>query len=92
VVSWWSASTTLWYGTLVEDRRPDLLIVDDSDLVYERLGAAEDVIDRYLGRRPVLVIRSSASDIEALAVRYVLEPLGRPAGVYRVTATRETAP
>ena len=92
VVSWWSYSTTLWYGTLVEGRRPDLLIVDDSNLVYDHLGSAEDVIDRYLGRRPVLVIRSSAPDIEALAVRYVLEPLVRPAGVYRVTGPRETAP
>jgi hypothetical protein len=92
VVSWWSYSTTLWYGTLVEGRRPDLLIVDDSDLVYDHLGSAEDVIDHYLGQRPVLVIRSSASDIEALAVRYVLEPLVRPAGVYRVTGPRETAP
>jgi hypothetical protein len=92
VVSWWSSSTTLWYGTLVEGRRPDLLIVDDSDLVYEHLGSAEDVIDSYLGRRPVLVIRSSASDIDALAVRYVLEPLVRPAGVYRVTGPREAAP
>ncbi len=92
VVSWWSSSTTLWYGTLVEGRRPDLRIVDDSNLVYERLGSAEDVIDRYLGRRPVLVIRSSASDIDALAVRYVLEPLVRPAGVYRVIGPRETPP
>jgi hypothetical protein len=92
VVSWWSYSTTLWYGTLVEGRRPDLLIVDDSNLVYDDLGSAEDVIDRYLGRRPVLVIRSSAPDIDALAVRYVLEPLVRPAGVYRVTGPRETAP
>ena len=29
VVSWWSYSTPLWYGTLVEGRRPDLLVVDD---------------------------------------------------------------
>jgi len=92
VVSWWSTSTTLWYGTLVEGRRPDLLLVDDSDIVYDGLGSAEAVIDRYLGTRPVLVIRSSASDIATLAVRYVLEPVGRPAGVYRVTGTRETAP
>jgi hypothetical protein len=92
VVSWWSTSTTLWYGTLVEERRPDLLIVDDSNIVYDSLGSAEAVIDRYLGTRPVLVIRSTASDIAALAVRYVLEPVGRPAGVYRVTGTRETAP
>jgi hypothetical protein len=92
VVSWWSYSTPLWYGTLVEGRRPDLLVVDDSNIVNDRLGSAEDVIDHYLGVRPVYVIRATTADLEALALRYVLEPAGRPAGVYRVTGTLETQP
>jgi hypothetical protein len=92
VVSWWSYSTPLWYGTLVEGRRPDLLIVDDSDIVSENLGSVEDVIDHYLGIRPVYVIRATVADLEALALRYALEPVGRPAGVYRVTGTLETQP
>ncbi len=92
VVSWWSLSTTLWYGTLVDGRRPDILVVDDSDLVLNHLGTAEDVIDGYLGVRPVYVIRSTPSHIQALAVRYVLEPVGRPASVFRVTGLQETQP
>ena len=78
VVSWWSYSTPLWYGTLVEGRRPDLLVVDDSDIANENLGSVEDVIDHYLGTRPVYVIRATTADLEALALRYVLEPAGRP--------------
>ena len=92
VVSHWSTSTTLWYGTLVEGRRPDLLVIDDSDIVYDDLGSVEDVIDSYLGVRPVLVIRATPADLGALAVRYRLEPVGRPAGVYRVTGLVETDP
>ena len=92
MVSFWTYSTTLWYGTLVEDRRPDLLVIDDSDIVYDDLGSVEEVIDRYLGVRPVLVIRASPADYAALAVRYRLEPVGRPSGVYRVTGSQETAP
>lgn len=92
VVSWWSFSTPLWYGTLVEGRRPDLLIVDDSDLVHDNLGTAEDVIDAHLGRRPVYLIRATDADLAALALRYDLEPVGRPTGVYRVTGPRETEP
>jgi hypothetical protein len=92
VVSWWSYSTPLWYGTLVEGQRPDLLVVDDSDIVSEDLGSVAEVIDHYLGTRPVYVIRSTAAEIEALALRYVLEPAGRPTGVYRVTGTLETQP
>jgi hypothetical protein len=91
VMSWWSYSTPLWYGTLVEGRRPDVTIVDDSNLVYQNLGTAADVIASYLGRRPVYVIRSSGADLQALAVRFVLTASGAP-GVYRVTGTLETTP
>ena len=54
VVSWWSYSTALWYGTLVEGRRTDLRIVDDSTRESEGLGSVDDVIDANLGTRPVL--------------------------------------
>jgi hypothetical protein len=91
VVSWWSYSTPLWYGTLVEGRRPDLRIVDDSTIAADGLGSVEDVIDANLGRRPVLVIRLPA-DLGALATRYVIEPVDRPSGVYRVTGLREPTP
>jgi hypothetical protein len=92
IVSWWSLSTPVWYGQLVEGSRPDVLLIDDSNLVNDNLGTAEDVIDRYLGERPVYVIRSTPSEIDALAVRYAIEPTAHPAGVYRVTGHQETAP
>lgn len=92
IVSWWSFSTTIWYGQLIEGSRPDVLLVDNSNLVNDNLGTAEDVIDRYLPDRPVYVIRSTPSDIDALAVRYGIEPIAHPAGVYRVTGHQETAP
>ena len=38
VVSWWSYSTPLWYGTYVEGRRPDITVIDDRDIVDERPG------------------------------------------------------
>jgi hypothetical protein len=76
----------------VEGSRPDILLLDDSNLVNDNLGTAEDVIDGYLGDRPVYVIRSTPTDIEALAVRYAIEPIAQPAGVYRVTGHQEIAP
>jgi hypothetical protein len=91
IVSWWSTSTPLWYGTLVEGRRPDVTIVDDSNILYQNLGTADNVIASYLGRRPVYVIRSSPADLQALTVRFVLTASG-VTGVYRVTGTLETTP
>ena len=59
IVSNWFDSTTLWYGQLVEGRRPDVLIVDDTMRVPagDNLGQVWDVIDKYLGHRPVFLLR-----------------------------------
>ena len=38
VLSWWSYSTPLWYGQLVEHRRPDVSIVDDRTRLDEASG------------------------------------------------------
>lgn len=85
VVSWWSYSTTLWYGLYVEHRRPDLTVIDDSTIVQQRLGSVAAVIDSYLGVRPVYLIRL-AYDLPQFERRYVLTPLPGVIGgpVYRV--------
>ncbi len=59
IVSNWSDSTTLWYGQKVEGLRPDVYVVDDSMRVAagDNLGQVWDVIDTYLGRRPVFLLR-----------------------------------
>src|SRR6185436_20753241 len=71
VISWWSFSTPLWYGRDVEGRRPDVAIIDDRTILDENLGGVADVIDQYLGKRPVYVIRLPA-DMDILARRYEL--------------------
>jgi hypothetical protein len=72
VVSWWSYSTPLWYAQLVEDRRPDIRIIDDRTRLDERLGDVSDVIDAYLPSRPVYVIRIEPPEIALLEQRYSL--------------------
>jgi hypothetical protein len=74
VISWWSFSTPLWYGRDVEGRRPDIAIIDDRTILDENLGGVTDVIDLYLGQRPVYVIRLPA-DMDILARRYELLPV-----------------
>ena len=71
VVSWWSYSTTLWYGKYVDHLRPDVTVIDDSTIVQENLGSAAAVIDSYLGQRPVFLIRLSF-DLPQFEQRYVL--------------------
>ena len=78
VVSWWSYSTTLWYATIVEGRRPDILIIDDRNRVDLNLLELSQVIDIYLASRPVYLIRNGTSELDVLEVRYRIEPVGAP--------------
>jgi Protein of unknown function (DUF2723) len=70
LVSWWSLSTPLWYAQKVEALRPDIFIVDDRTMLDLDLGRAPDVINRYLGTRPVYVIRLAGRDTEELTSQF----------------------
>jgi hypothetical protein len=89
VVSWWSTSTVLWYATLVEGRRPDIMIVDDRTRLDRNFGEATDVIALFLDTNPVYVIRANDRDLDLVLALYILEPLPDPTGnVYRVLGVR----
>ena len=92
VVSWWSYSTPLWYGQLVEGRRRDVWVVDDRTRLDDNLGSVEDVIATNLRTRPVYVMRVTESELQDVAAHYVLEPVGLPVNLYRVTGPQETTP
>jgi hypothetical protein len=78
VVSWWSYSTTLWYATIVDKRRPDILIVDDRNREDQHLLELSQVIDLYVGSRPVYLIRNGTSELPALEGRYDVRSAGIP--------------
>lgn len=89
VASWWSYSTPMWYAQLVEGRRTDLFVVDDRTLLDMGLERVEQVLDRYLGERPVYLIRVSDDEIARLAATYRIEPAGATGNLYRVTGRLE---
>jgi hypothetical protein len=70
LVSWWSTSTPLWYAQKVEGLRPDIDIIDDRTMLDLDLGRAPDVINRYLGTRPVYVIRLAGADTDELTGQF----------------------
>jgi hypothetical protein len=93
VVSWWSFSTPLWYARDVQGRRTDITIIDDRTILDQGLGDAAHVIDTYLGKRPVYVIRQQG-DMVRLAERYELLPLPDAihSGLAQVLGLRTVAP
>jgi hypothetical protein len=78
VVSWWSYSTPLWYATIVDGLRPDILIVDDRNREDQNLLELSQVIDLYIATRPVYLIRNGTSELGALVGRFELRPLEVP--------------
>ena len=84
IVSNWYDSTTLWYGQKVEGLRPDVHIVDDTMRVPagDNLGNVWDVIDSYLGKRPVFLMRFTwnCDGLDNLAKFYQLDDYPLPNG------------
>jgi hypothetical protein len=78
LISWWSASTPLWYAQVVEGRRPDVFVVDDRTRIDLELGEVPEIIERYLGQRPVCITRLTSEAIDALRPDYLLTPLASP--------------
>jgi hypothetical protein len=64
VLTFWGASPPLWYAQLVDGRRPDLLVVDDTNIVYEGWGTREARIKDLVCERPVYLLRGSGKDVE----------------------------
>jgi hypothetical protein len=85
IVDWWGDSTRIWYGQYVEGLRQDIYVVDDSTRVPagDNLGNVWDVIDKYLGQRPVFVDRFSGGcdGTDVLQTMYEMKPYQLPNGV-----------
>jgi Protein of unknown function (DUF2723) len=92
ILSEWDASTPLWHARYVLGRRPDVLIVDDTNVVYEGWGSRERRIASLICDRPVFILRLADDDLDATRAAFRLEPfvtvrVGE--GVPTATADRE---
>ncbi len=102
ILSFWGASTPLWYAQHVLGDRPDVLVIDDTNVVYEPGGTREDRIRAMVCKRPVFILRPGESDLIPTRAEFTLQPafsvtvgIGGPVGsttlpVYRVSAAANT--
>jgi hypothetical protein len=58
----WLFSTSLWYVTFVEKFRTDIQVIDDRNILDEGYGDVPKTIDRFLGKRPVYILRHDDSE------------------------------
>jgi hypothetical protein len=74
ILSEWDASTPLWHAQYVLGRRPDVLVVDDTNIVYDGWGSRERRIASLICDRPVFILRLEDKDLESTRAAYRLEP------------------
>jgi hypothetical protein len=74
ILSEWNASTPLWHGQHVRGQRPDVLIVDDTNVIYEGWGTREARIATVICDRPVFILRMKDGDLAPTRAAYELTP------------------
>lgn len=77
ILSEWDASTPLWHGQHVRGERQDVLIVDDTNIVYEGWGTREARIASVVCERPTFILRISSGDLVPTMAEYTLTPFLR---------------
>ena len=70
VLSFWGPSWPLLHAQLVLEERPDVLIVDDSNIVYEGWGTREARIASLVCSRPVFMVPLKESDMTVIRERF----------------------
>lgn len=74
ILSEWDASSPLWHAQFVLGRRPDVLIVDDTNIVYEGWGSRENRVAALICERPVFILRLSDGDLVPTRAAYRTVP------------------
>jgi hypothetical protein len=74
ILSYWDASTPLWHGQHVQGRRPDVLIVDDTNIVYDGWVTRERRISSLICNRPVFILRLGDADLVPTQQQFRLTP------------------
>jgi len=102
IFAFWGASTPLWHMQHVLGQRPDVLIVDDTNVVWEPGGTREERMLTMVCDRPVFVLRDYESELDSVRKEFTLKPafnvvvgIGGPVAtttltVYRVVAAADT--
>ena len=72
ILSFWGPSWPLLHAQLVLGERPDVLIVDDTNVVYEGWGTREARIASLVCSRPVFILPIREADMKAIRERYTV--------------------
>ena len=64
ILSFWGPTPPLWHAQQVLGERPDVLVVDDTNIVYEGWGTREARIASVICTRPVFILPVNKSILD----------------------------
>ena len=74
ILSEWDVTTPLWHARYVLGRRPDLLVIDDTNIAFEGWGTRERRIAALMCERPVFILRLREVDLQPTRDAFQVEP------------------
>ena len=74
ILSQWDASTPLWHAQFVLGRRPDVVVVDDTNIVFDGWATRERRIASLICERPVFILRLDDRDLQPTRAAFQVEP------------------
>ena len=77
ILTGWDFSTPLWYARWADERRPDIQIIDDSNIVYDGWGTRENAVGAFVCRRPVYMLRVDEGELLPTRALFRVEPVAR---------------
>lgn len=77
ILTVWDVSTPMWHSQIVLGARPDVLIVDDTNIVYEGWGSRENRIASLICHRPVFIIQLKESELARIRADYRMTEVAR---------------
>ena len=75
ILSFWGPSPPLWHAQQVLGERPDVLVVDDTNIVYEGWGTREARIASLICTRPVFILPVNKSILDPTLKLYDVTPV-----------------
>ncbi len=75
IISFWGPSPALWHAQQVLGERPDVLVVDDTNIVYEGWGTREARIASLICTRPVFMLPVNKSILDPTLKLYDVTPV-----------------
>ena len=75
LITYWDAANPLWHRQIIGNTRRDVLVLDDTNLVFDGWAGMLGAVEQLITTRPVYVLRMFDDGLDDLEAAYGLTPV-----------------